>query len=87
MKSQIKRQNGGNCGAGSCPLQLGGHKQSRSIKRQSGRGCGCGGNVVPKLQLGGCNCKGNKSCPICKQLKGCKSKKQRKVKKSKSKSK
>lgn len=53
MKSQIKRQNGGNCGVGSCPLQLGGHKQSRSIKRQSGRGCGCAGDVVPKLQLGG----------------------------------
>jgi hypothetical protein len=51
MKSQIKKQNGGNCGVGSCPLQLGGHK--KQSKKQSGGGCGCAGNGVPKLLLGG----------------------------------
>ena len=61
MKSQIKRQNGGNCGAGSCPLQLGGHKQSNYIKRQSGRGCGCAGDGLAKLQLGGKSKKNKKT--------------------------
>jgi hypothetical protein len=61
MKSQIKRQNGGNCGAGSCPLQLGGHKQSRSNKRQFGRGCGCAGDGLAKLQLGGKSKKNKKT--------------------------
>ena len=32
MKSQIKKQSGGNCGVGSCPLQLGGHKHSLKKK-------------------------------------------------------
>jgi len=47
MKSQIKRQSGGNCGVGSCPLQLGGNK------KQSGKGCGCGLNSLTNQKLVG----------------------------------
>jgi len=50
MKSQIKKQSGGNCGVGSCPLQLGGHKHSF---KQSGKGCGCGLNSLTNQKLVG----------------------------------
>ena len=72
MKSQIKKQSGGNCGVGSCPLQLGGHKQSL---KQYGKGCGCSGNLSPNIKLvGGKSRKPRK----VKKTKSKKSKKSRK---------
>jgi hypothetical protein len=73
MKSQIKKQSGGNCGVGSCPLQLGGHKHS--LKNQSGKGCGCSGYSSPNIKLvGGKSRKPRK----VKKTKSKKSKKSRK---------
>lgn len=69
----MKRQSGGNCGVGSCPLQLGGHKQS--LKKQYGKGCGCSGNSLTNQKLvGGKSRKPRK----VKKTKSKKSKKSRK---------
>ena len=69
MKSQIKKQSGGNCGVGSCPLQLGGHKQS--LKKQYGKGCGCSGNSLTNKKLVG----GKKKSRKVKKTKSKKSRK------------